>query len=147
METLRQLLKEAKVNIPDLEAEVRALGYDPVQLTDDDVLKIADLLKSKHGCKITKNVKNSQPANPTQTEKATEKAAKTNASIVATYQNLSNKVVERDAAKIVTIIENIPNATMSRVRELLGDSEGNLDFFLNPVEDVESNFLSKFGIE
>jgi hypothetical protein len=148
MELLKQLLAESKLTFPDLAAEVRSLGYDPDNLTDDDTLKIADLLKSKQGSKMTtpaKNSKNALPSNPT--EKATEKAVQKVDAMVNQYQQLADKVVEAKSAKIIGIIEDIPNATMARVRQLLDDSEGNLDFFLTPIEDVESNFLSKFGID
>ncbi len=147
METLKQLLAESKVIITDLAAQVRSLGYDPANLTDDDVLKVADLLKSQHGSKMTKNGKNSIPTVPTPTEKATQKAVQQVDAMVAQYQQLADKVVDAKSAKILGIIEDIPNATMARVRQLLDDSEGNLDFFLTPPEDVEANFLARFGIE
>ncbi|MBW4450719.1 MAG: hypothetical protein KME38_28805 [Spirirestis rafaelensis WJT71-NPBG6] len=148
MELLKQLLAESKTIIADLPAEVRALGFDPDNLTDDDTLKIAEILKSRQGSKMTtpaKNTKNSLPATPT--EKATEKAVQKVDAMVSQYQQLADKVVEAKSNKIIEIIEDIPNATMARVRQLLDDSEGNLDFFLTPIEDVENNFLNRFGIE
>ena len=148
MELLKQLLAESKIVISDLAAEVRSLGYDPDNLTDDDTLKIADLLKSKQGSKMTtpaKNVKNALPSNSA--EKATEKAVQKVDAMISQYQQLADKVVEVKSNKIIEIIEDIPNATMARVRQLLDDSEGNLDFFLTPPELVEENFLSKFGID
>ena len=149
MELLKQLLKADKINIPNLEDEVRALGYDPGNLTDDDTLNIAGKLKEKFSSKLAKNgnkklAQNKPDVQPL--EVVTDKAVKQVDSMVARYQALADKVVESKAEKIIKIIEDIPNATMARVRQLLDDSDGNLDFFLNPLEDVESNFLSKFDI-
>lgn len=143
MELLKQLLATAKITIPDLETEVKALGFDPSNISEADAINIADKLKVSYTNKTLKPSKKQ----PLTVEVVTEKAAKANKSIIQTYQTLADKVVEHDANKILTIIESIPNATMERVRELLDDSEGNLDFFLNPVEDVQATFLSKFGVE
>ena len=144
MELLKQLLTESKITVPDLEREVKALGFDPTKLSDSDALVIADKLKTMYS---GKSLKGSKKQSNLSLELVTDKAAKANKSIVQTYQTMADKVVEHDANKILTIIEDIPNATMNRVRELLNDSEGNLDFFLNSIEDVQTNFLSKFGID
>jgi major membrane immunogen (membrane-anchored lipoprotein) len=119
MELLKQLLAESKLSFTDLTAEVQALGYDPDNLTDDETLKIADLLKSRQGSKMTtpaKNTKNALPSNSA--EKATDKAVQKVDAMVSRYQQLADKVVEAKSAKIIEIIEDIPNATMARVRQL-----------------------------
>lgn len=150
MELLKQLLTADELNIPNLEDEVRALGYDPANLTDDDTLNIAGKLKEKFSSKLAKNgnKKLVQPKpQPQPLEIATDKAVKEVDNIVSKYEALANKVVESKSSKIIKIIEDIPNATMARVRQLLDDSEGNLDFFLNSTEDVEAAFLAKFDID
>lgn len=152
MQLLKQLLQADNVEILNLEDEVRALGFDPSSLSDDDALTVAIKLKEKHANKISKSRSKkgekleSTPSNLS-VEVATDKAVKKVDAMVQQYQTLADKVVESKSTKIIEIIENIPNATMSRVRQLLDDSEGNLDFFLNTVDDVETSFLSKFGIE
>lgn len=150
MELLKQLLASEKITVPNLEAEVKALGFDPDNISDDDALKIVDKLKQQHNSKISKTGKKPStiptPSTPN-LEAATEKAVKQVDAMVSQYQQLADKVVDAKSAKIIAIIEEIPNATMARVRQLLDDTEGNLDFFLTPIDDVQTNFLSKFGIE
>ena len=152
MQLLKQLLQADNVEILNLEDEIKALGFDPSNLSDDDALTVAAKLKEKHANKLSKSRgKKSDkseviPGNLS-VEVATDKAVKKVDEIVAQYQTLADKVVTKKSDAIIAIIENIPNATMSRVRQLLDDSEGNLDFFLNEIDDVETNFLSKFGIE
>jgi ABC-type transporter Mla subunit MlaD len=148
MNLLNQLLQNDNLQIPNLEDEVKALGYNPENLSDDDTLTLASKLKEKFSSKLSKNRQKTKPMNNDKPiEIATDKAAKQVDAIVSQYKNLADKVVERKSTEIIQIIENIPNATMNRVRQLLDDSEGNLDFFLKETGDVESAFFSKFNIE
>lgn len=145
MELLKQLLATAKVTVANLETEVKALGFDPVNLSEADAVTVAEKLKVTYSTKALNGCKKSQSNLPV--EIATDKAVAKVDAMVNQYQQLADKVVEVKSSKIIAIIEDIPNATMNRVRQLLDDSEGNLDFFLNSVEDVQTAFLSKFNIE
>jgi thioester reductase-like protein len=143
MEILKQLLASEKISIENLESEVQNLGFDPANLSDDDALKIVEKLKEKQKSKLSKNNKK-QMATPL--DNATNKAVQQTDAIVKQYQDLAEKVAEAKSLKILKIIEDIPNLTTNRVKELL-ESSGNLDFFLNPTENIQDDILSKFGIE
>lgn len=143
MEILKQLLASEKITIENLESEVQNLGFDPNNITDDDALKIVEKLKDRQKSKLSKTNKK-QMATPL--DNATNKAVQQTDAIVKQYQDLAEKVAEAKSVKILKIIEDIPNLTTTRVKELL-ESSGNLDFFLDPIADIQDDILSKFGIE
>lgn len=144
MESLKQLLQTEKLSIPNLEDEVKALGYDPATLSETQAPEVFKKLKKSFSGKLAKG---SKVSSEVAKQIATEIAATKTKQAVENFQSLANETADRNAQKIIGIIESIPDLTMERVKDLLGDSEGNLDFFRNPIEDVRSNFFAKFDID
>lgn len=154
MELITRLLQDENIEVTNLADEIKALGFNPDNINDKDALTVVSKLKAKYSKdKGTKNGKagklsNSVPVSPeTSIEVATDKAVKQVDAMITKYQDMADTVATKKAEKIIGIIENIPNATMARVRQLLDDSDGNLDFFLNETSNLEQNFFSKFDIE
>lgn len=153
MELITRLLQDENIEVSNLADEIKSLGFNPDNINDKDALTVVSKLKAKYGKdKPTKNGKgklsNAVPVNPEiSIEVATDKAVKQVDAMITKYQDMADTVATKKAEKIIGIIENIPNATMARVRQLLDDSDGNLDFFLNETSNLEQNFFSKFNID
>lgn len=154
MELITRLLQDENIEVTNLADEIKSLGFNPDNINDKDALTVVSKLKAKYSKdKATKNGKagklsNSVPVSPEiSIEVATDKAVKQVDAMITKYQDMADTVATKKAEKIIGIIENIPNATMARVRQLLDDSEGNLDFFLNETSNLEQNFFSKFDID
>lgn len=169
MELLKQLLAADKVKVPNLEDEVRALGYDPTQLGEDDAMKLAGELKAKFAKSITRSSKKTtnQPVKKQSGDldrsertdrtpvisfdqamrQAAHQSFEEVESVLDGVRDAKNRVATAKANEMLNEIADIPNATLSEFTKLAGDYKANPEFFRERGKETTNSILQSFGIE
>lgn len=157
MELLKQLIESEKLTIPDLDAEVRDLGFNPETLTTEETNLIFEQLSTKY--KSSKPSKKSAGAIAKHNAISPVEALKTdlgkglrevNAELdqmTLTIQEVVDTVVETKAQSMFSLVKSIPQLTSGRVKELIEASNGDMTFFRQSSSDLKESLLSEFGIK
>jgi hypothetical protein len=143
MELLKQLLAAEKINVPNLEKELKALGYSG-ELTDDKAQEAFEKLKAKFGSKLAKNKGTIAPESAI--DAVADAAALRVKSMVQNAESFAARTAEKNATKIIEIVQSIPDLTLARVRQLASEAD-DLGFFRGEIEDFETAFAAKFDFE
>lgn len=157
MELLRQLLQEEKLTIQDLEGEVKALGFDPTNITDDQVGQVFDKLRVKYkanklgkstvGAIAKHNAISPVEALKTDLGKGLREVNSELDQMTLTIQEVVDTVVETKAKSMFALIKSIPQLTSSRVKHLIETSNGDMNFFRQSPDELKASLLSEFGIK
>ena len=157
MELLRQLLQEEKLTIQDLEGEVKALGFDPTNITDDQVGQVFDKLRVKYKAnKLGKSTVGAiakhnaiSPVEFLKTDlgRGLREANSELDQMTLTIQEVVDTVVETKAQSMFSLIRSIPQLTTNRVKDLIEASNGDMTFFRQSSDELKASLLSEFGIK
>ena len=157
MELLKQLIEDERINIPDLEAEVRGFGFNPENLTPEETNLIFEQLSTKY--------KNNKPSKKSASAIAKQGAVspveflkadlanglrEVNSELdqmTITIQEVVDTVVETKAQSMFGLIKSIPQLTSSRVKQLVDASNGDMIFFRQSPAELKASLLHEFGIK